>query len=86
MADCPRSTRWPPKTVTAEWPEDCANLSGPLTVRASPQEHGGKLGDSYVSAFRADEVIVETPSHDRSLHELEVNEVADVIRTGHGTH
>jgi UDPglucose--hexose-1-phosphate uridylyltransferase len=29
----------------------------------------------------ADEVIVETPRHDRSLHELEVGEVADVIRT-----
>ena len=29
----------------------------------------------------ADEVIIETPRHDRSLHELEVNEVEDVIRT-----
>jgi Galactose-1-phosphate uridyl transferase, N-terminal domain len=29
----------------------------------------------------ADEIIAETPRHDRSLHELEVNEIADVIRT-----
>jgi UDPglucose--hexose-1-phosphate uridylyltransferase len=29
----------------------------------------------------ANEVIVETPRHERSLHELEVDEVADVIRT-----
>lgn len=29
----------------------------------------------------ADEVIVETPRHETSLHELEVNEVLDVIRT-----
>jgi UDPglucose--hexose-1-phosphate uridylyltransferase len=28
----------------------------------------------------ADEIIVETPRHDRSLHELEVREVANVIR------
>ena len=29
----------------------------------------------------ADEIVAETPRHDRSLHELEVNEIADVIRT-----
>lgn len=29
----------------------------------------------------ADEVIVETPTHDRSLHELEANEIEDVIRS-----
>ncbi len=29
----------------------------------------------------ADEIVAETPRHDRSLHELEVSEVADVIRT-----
>ena len=29
----------------------------------------------------ADEIVAETPGHDRSLHELEVNEIADVIRT-----
>ena len=34
-----------------------------------------------MNGIGADEVIVETPRHDRSLHELEVNEVADVIRT-----
>ncbi len=34
-----------------------------------------------MNGIGADEVIVETPRHDRSLHELEVNEVKDVIRT-----
>lgn len=34
-----------------------------------------------MNGFGADEVIVETPRHDRSLHELEANEVEDVIRT-----
>ena len=29
----------------------------------------------------ADEIIAETPQHDRSLHELEVKEITDVIRT-----
>ncbi|MGA8190183.1 MAG: galactose-1-phosphate uridylyltransferase, partial [Candidatus Sulfotelmatobacter sp.] len=29
----------------------------------------------------ADEIVAETPRHNRSLHELEVNEIADVIRT-----
>ncbi len=29
----------------------------------------------------ADEVVVETPQHDRSLHELEVHEVSNVIHT-----
>jgi len=29
----------------------------------------------------ADEIIAETPRHDRSLHELEVKEITDVIRT-----
>ena len=29
----------------------------------------------------ADEIIAETHRHDRSLHELEVNEITDVIRT-----
>lgn len=33
-----------------------------------------------MNGIGADEVIVETPRHDRSLHELDVNEVADVIR------
>src|ERR1017187_6818128 len=28
----------------------------------------------------AHEIIVETPRHDRSLHELEVHEISDVIR------
>ena len=34
-----------------------------------------------MNGIGADEVIVETPRHDRSLHELEMNEVEDVIRT-----
>jgi UDPglucose--hexose-1-phosphate uridylyltransferase len=34
-----------------------------------------------MNGIGADEVIVETPRHDRSLHELETNEVGDVIRT-----
>ncbi len=34
-----------------------------------------------MNGIGADEVIVETPRHDRSLHELEMEEVADVIRT-----
>lgn len=34
-----------------------------------------------MNGIGADEVIVETPSHNRSLHELGVNEVGDVIRT-----
>jgi UDPglucose--hexose-1-phosphate uridylyltransferase len=29
----------------------------------------------------ADEIIAETPRHDRSLHELEVQEITDVVRT-----
>jgi len=29
----------------------------------------------------ADEIIPETPRHDRSLHELDVHEITDVIRT-----
>jgi UDPglucose--hexose-1-phosphate uridylyltransferase len=34
-----------------------------------------------MNGIGADEVIIETPRHDRSLHELEVNDVEDVIRT-----
>ncbi len=34
-----------------------------------------------MNGIGADEVIVETPRHDRSLHELEVHDVEDVIRT-----
>ena len=34
-----------------------------------------------MNGIGADEVIIETPRHDRSLHELEVKDVEDVIRT-----
>lgn len=34
-----------------------------------------------MNGIGADEVIVETPRHDRSLHELAANEVEDIIRT-----
>jgi UDPglucose--hexose-1-phosphate uridylyltransferase len=34
-----------------------------------------------MNGIGADEIIAETPRHDRSLHELEVNEIADVLRT-----
>lgn len=34
-----------------------------------------------MNGIGADEIIAETPRHDRSLHELEVHEIADVLRT-----
>ena len=61
-------------------------------VRVVPNSHlrlkiEGDLGrrpegfHDVMNGIGADEVIIETPRHDRSLHELEVNEVEDVIRT-----
>jgi len=61
-------------------------------VRVVPNSHlrlriEGDLGrrpegfHDMMNGVGADEVIIETPRHDRSLHELEVNEVEDVIRT-----
>ena len=34
-----------------------------------------------MNGIGADEIIAETPHHDRSLHELEPHEIADVLRT-----
>ncbi len=34
-----------------------------------------------MNGIGADEIIAETPRHDRSLHELEVHEIADLLRT-----
>lgn len=34
-----------------------------------------------MNGIGADEIVAETPRHDRSLHELEVSEIADVLRT-----
>ncbi len=34
-----------------------------------------------MNGIGADEIVAETPRHDRSLHELEVREICDVLRT-----
>jgi UDPglucose--hexose-1-phosphate uridylyltransferase len=43
----------------------------------------GRRGEGFhdlMNGIGAHEIIVETPRHDRSLHELEAEEISDVIR------
>jgi len=80
----------PPEVFAIRRPGSLPNGPG-WSVRVVPNSHPrlrieGDLGrrpegfHDLMNGVGADEVIAETPRHDRSLHELEPSEVADVIR------
>lgn len=80
----------PPEIFAIRPPGSRANGPG-WSVRVVPNSQPrlrieGDLGrrpegfHDLMNGVGADEVIAETPRHDRSLHELEVHEVADVVR------
>ena len=80
----------PPEVFAIRRPGSLPNGPG-WQVRVVPNAHPrlrieGELGrrpegfHDLMNGVGADEVIAETPRHDRSLHELEAHEVADVIR------
>ena len=80
----------PPEIFAIRRPGSPANGPG-WSVRVVPNSQPrlrieGDLGrrpegfHDLMNGVGADEVIAETPRHDHSLHELEIHEVADVIR------
>ena len=80
----------PPETFAIRKPGSSANGPG-WSVRVVPNvaprlRIEGDLGrraegfHDLMNGVGAHEIIAETPRHDRSLHELEIHEIADVIR------
>ncbi len=80
----------PPEVFAIRKPGSSANGPG-WSVRAVPNvaprlRIEGNLGrraegfHDVMNGVGAHEIIVETPRHDRSLHELEIPEISDVIR------
>jgi UDPglucose--hexose-1-phosphate uridylyltransferase len=80
----------PPEVFAIRNPDSSPNGPG-WSVRVVPNSNPrlrieGQLGrraegfHDLMNGVGAHEIIVETPRHDRSLHELEVHEIADVIR------
>jgi len=80
----------PPEVFAIRKPGSSANGPG-WSVRAVPnvaprlriEGELGRRAEGFHDAMNgvgAHEIIVETPRHDRSLHELEIHEIADVVR------
>jgi UDPglucose--hexose-1-phosphate uridylyltransferase len=80
----------PPEVFAIRNPASSPNGPG-WSVRVVPNSAPrlrieGKLGPraegvhDLMNGVGAHEIIAETPRHDRSLHELEIHEIADVIR------
>ena len=80
----------PPEVFAIRNPGSSTNGPG-WSVRVVPNSNPllrieGELGrraegfHDLMNGVGAHEIIVETPRHDRSLHELEVHELSDVIR------
>jgi len=80
----------PPEVFAIRKPGSSANGPG-WSVRAVPnvaprlriEGELGRRAEGFHDAMNgvgAHEIIVETPHHDRSLHELETHEIADVVR------
>lgn len=80
----------PPEVFAIRSPGSPANGPG-WSVRVVPNSEPrlrieGKLGQraeglhDLMNGIGAHEIIAETPRHDHSLHELEIHEIADVIR------
>ena len=80
----------PPEVFATRRPDSCANGPG-WSVRVVPNSDPrlrieGVLGrraegfHDLMNGVGAHEIIAETPRHDRSLHELEIDEICDVIR------
>jgi UDPglucose--hexose-1-phosphate uridylyltransferase len=56
-----------------------SNSNPLLRIEGELGRHAQGIHD-LMNGVGAHEIIVETPRHDRSLHELEVHEISDVIR------
>jgi UDPglucose--hexose-1-phosphate uridylyltransferase len=80
----------PPEVFAIRNPDSSPNGPG-WSVRVVPNSNPrlrieGQLGrraegfHDLMNGVGAHEIIVETPRHDRSLHELEIHEIADVIK------
>jgi UDPglucose--hexose-1-phosphate uridylyltransferase len=80
----------PPEVFAIRKPGSCPNRPG-WSVRVVPNSNPrlriegdlGRRGEGFhdlMNGVGAHEIIVETPRHDRSLHELEPDEISDVIR------
>ena len=80
----------PPEVFAIRNPDSSPNGPG-WSVRVVPNSNPrlrieGQLGrraegfHDLMNGVGAHEIIVETPRHDRSLHELEIHEISDVIR------
>jgi len=80
----------PPEVFAIRKPGSSANGPG-WSVRVVPNiaprlRIEGELGrraegfHDLMNGVGAHEIIAETPRHDRSLHELEIHEICDVIR------
>ena len=80
----------PPEVFAIRNPGSSPNGPG-WSVRVVPNSNPrlrieGELGrraegfHDLMNGVGAHEIIVETPRHDRSLHELEIHEISDVIR------
>lgn len=80
----------PPEVFAVRQPDSLANGPG-WQVRVVPNNQPrlriegelGRRGEGFhdlMNGIGADEIIAETPRHDRSLHELEVEEIAQIIR------
>lgn len=80
----------PPEVFALRKPDSAANRPG-WSVRVVPNvaprlRIEGELGrraagmHDLMNGVGAHEILVETPHHDRSLHELEISEISDVIR------
>ncbi len=80
----------PPEVFAIRSPGSFSNRPG-WSVRVVPNANPrlrieGELGrraegfHDLMNGVGAHEIIVETPRHDRSLHELEIDQVSDVIR------
>jgi len=80
----------PPEVFAIRHPDSHANSPG-WSVRVVPHSNPrlrieGELGrraegfHDLMNGIGAHEIVAETPRHDRSLHELEIHEICDVIR------
>ncbi len=93
-APCPfcetQEASTPPEVFALRRPDSAANGPG-WTVRVVPNlkprlrvegclERRAQGFHDLMNGVGAHEIIVETPRHDRSLHDLEIPEIAEVIR------